>query len=70
MINWQMPLTLVLIAAAGAYLIRTTIRRWRPNSTGCAGGCCDKRETKNSTVELIKPEELVLRVKQPVQKNS
>jgi hypothetical protein len=60
-VDWQLPLTLTLIATAGGYLGWRGLRTWRASRTGCGGGCdCSKAATQKET-GLIPPEQLTVR---------
>ena len=63
--DWQMPLTLTLIASAGGYLGWRSVRSWRARRNGCGGGCgCSKAPAGTGTrndAALISAEQLTLR---------
>jgi hypothetical protein len=62
---WQMPLVLLVIAAAAVYLARQTWRSWTgTKSGGCGGGCgCSKATATESKdgVTLVPVEQVTLR---------
>ncbi|MBI3821464.1 MAG: hypothetical protein HY289_02165 [Planctomycetes bacterium] len=58
--DWQIVLTSLAVALAGAFLLWRGWRMWRGSKTGCSGGCgCAKTDVKKPAI--IAPEELVLR---------
>ncbi len=61
-VEWQLTLTVCLVAAASAYLAWRGWRVWRASRTACAGGCgCSKTSAAAPSTELIPAEELMLR---------
>jgi hypothetical protein len=64
-VDWQLPLTLTLIATAGGYLGWRGLRTWRASRTGCGGGCgCSKAPATRGpqdTAALIPAEQLKMR---------
>lgn len=64
--DWQLPLTLTLIASAGGYLSWRGLRSWRGSRKGCGGGCgCSKPAINTGPpleTGLIPAEQLKMRV--------
>jgi hypothetical protein len=62
--DWQLPITLCVIACAGAYFVWSGYRAWRNSKSGaCGGGCgCAKVSEPKSPV-LIPAEQLTMRMK-------
>jgi hypothetical protein len=62
-VDWQLWLTLALIATAAAYLAWCGWRSWRSARKGCAGGCgCHKASAAVAAdTTLISAEALTLR---------
>ncbi|MFL5245909.1 MAG: FeoB-associated Cys-rich membrane protein [Gemmataceae bacterium] len=54
--DWQLPVVLLIVAAAAAYVARITWRAWVGSKTGgCGGGCgCANKpaEAKAQTIQL------------------
>ncbi len=61
--DWQLTLTCIAVALAGAYLLWSGRRALRSNPGGCGGGCgCVKpKDDAKTQPGLIAPEQLVLR---------
>jgi FeoB-associated Cys-rich membrane protein len=64
--TWQLPLVLLIVAAASAYLARRAWRTWFGAKTrGCGGGCgCANAAgspNPNAPAPLIPVDQLVLR---------
>jgi hypothetical protein len=64
-VDWQLPLTLTLIASAGGYLGWRGLRSWRGSRKGCGGGCgCSKTASTSESVHengMIPAEQLKIR---------
>jgi hypothetical protein len=62
-VDWQLPLTLTLIASAGSYLGWRGLRTWRASRKGCGGGCSKAAGTTTPGNEtgLIPAEQLKVR---------
>jgi hypothetical protein len=64
-VDWQLPLTLTLIASAGGYLGWRGLRTWRASRTGCGGGCGCAKAPASSAMRneagLIPAEQLQMR---------
>jgi FeoB-associated Cys-rich membrane protein len=65
--TWQLPLVLLLVAAAAGYLAWRAWRTWfGSKARGCGGGCgCAAKPAaaKNGHVTLVPVEQLTLRRK-------
>jgi hypothetical protein len=63
MSNWQLPLVLLIVAVAAAYLVRQVWRSWRGARSGCGGGCgCAKNAPPaGGHLTLIPADQLTLR---------
>ena len=63
--DWQLPLTLLVIASAGGYLAWRGWRSWRARRKGCGGGCsCHEAPADNDKRDeagLIPAEQLTVR---------
>jgi hypothetical protein len=68
--DWQLTLTCVTVALAGAYLLWRGRRALRSNPGGCSGGCgCVKaKDAPQTEPRLIAPEQIMLR-RRPTQTN-
>lgn len=71
--QWQLAAVGLIVAAAGAYLLRQTWRSWFGRKAGgCGGGChCGSKTTDanaaNGETTLIPVEQLTLRRREPRQ---
>jgi hypothetical protein len=65
--GWQLLTVILIVTAAGGYLLRQTWRAWTGSrKQGCGGGCgCAAKPGAGNTVPqaapLIAPEQLTLR---------
>jgi hypothetical protein len=60
--DWQLATVMVLVAAAGLYLVRRAWRTWRGAKGGCGGSCgCAAAAAERPGAALIPPEHLTLR---------
>jgi FeoB-associated Cys-rich membrane protein len=65
--DWQLPLTLLIVLGAAAYLARQVWRSCRGARSGCGGGCgCGKKAPApgGTAVTLIPADQLTVRRRQ------
>jgi hypothetical protein len=62
--SWQLPLVLLIVAAATGYLVRRAWRTWAGHGAGCSGCQCgdNAKETQGLQSERLIPlQQLTLR---------
>ena len=58
----EYALVLLIVAAAGGYLLRQTWRTWAGGKTGCGSGCaCPTKPESPATSAIIPLDQLTLR---------
>jgi hypothetical protein len=66
-VEWQLPVTLLLVLAATVYLVRLSWRTWTGKGKGCGGRCqCgNAAESQDDSTRgtLIPVEKLTLRLR-------
>jgi hypothetical protein len=60
-VTLQLILVGVVALAASTWLARQAWKTW---ADGCSGGCCKNADPKTAPKPLIKPEELLTRLRQ------